>query len=120
VTDQIESTYKESIAMDSQSHSLIGSDGALGVLATLTGLGVVTIAVAPLALPFLILTLAALLPLIVPVVVLAIPVAIVLVVRAIIRRLTPTRRDRNNRRQRASARRVTGGMANGARRAARV
>jgi hypothetical protein len=75
----------------------LGSDGALGVLATLTGLGVVTIALAPLALPILILTLAALLPFLVPIVALAIPVAIVLAVRAVVRRLTPTRRDRDNR-----------------------
>ena len=75
----------------------LGSDGALGVLATLTGLGVVTIALAPLALPILILTLAALLPFLVPIVALAIPVTIVLALRAVVRRLTPKRRDRDNR-----------------------
>src|SRR4051794_26785233 len=65
----------------------IGSDGALGVLATLTGLGVITIALAPFALPILILTLASLLPFVVPIVVLGIPVGlivgVVVAVRAI-------------------------------------
>jgi hypothetical protein len=106
--------------MDSESQSFIGSDGALGVLATLTGLGVVTIALAPLALPFLILTLAALVPLAVPLILLAIPAAIVLTIRGTYRRLTPTRRDRDNRRTRARAQRTQGRVAGGARRAARA
>ena len=38
--------------MEHKSQSFIGSDGALGVFATLTGLGVVTLALAPLALPW--------------------------------------------------------------------
>ncbi len=116
--------------MEHNSQSFIGSDGALGAFATLTGLGVVTLALAPLALPILILTLAALLPLAVPLIVLAIPVAIVLAIRAAYRRLMPTRRDRDNRFTRARAQRrqtddgsqgrAARGMAEGARRAARA
>jgi membrane protein implicated in regulation of membrane protease activity len=118
------------MAMKHRSQSFIGSDGALGVFATLTGLGVVTLALAPLALPILILTLAALLPLAVPLIVLAIPLAIVLAIRGAYRRLTRTGHDRDNRFTRARAQRrqtddgsqgrVARGMAEGARRAARA
>jgi hypothetical protein len=118
------------MAMEHKSQSFIGSDGALGVFATLTGLGVVMLALAPLALPILILTLAALLPLAVPLIVLSIPVAIVLAIRAAYRRLMPTGRDRDNRPTPATAPRrqtddgsqgrVARGMAEGARRAARA
>jgi len=99
---------------------LIGTDGANGTLAALTGLGVITIALAPFALPILILTIVSLLPLVVPLVVLAIPVAIFLAIRGIYRRLTRTSARRRRHTDDGAQGRVTRGVAKGARRAARA
>jgi hypothetical protein len=66
------------------------TEAAFGFLAATTGLGVVTFALFPLALPILILTVASLIPLLAIGLVVAIPVGavafVVLVVRAIVRR----------------------------------
>jgi membrane protein implicated in regulation of membrane protease activity len=65
-------------------------EAAFGFLAATTGLGVITFALFPLALPILILTAASLIPLLALGLVVAIPVAVVaavvLIVRAILRR----------------------------------
>jgi hypothetical protein len=99
---------------------LIGTDGANGTLAALTGLGVITIALAPFALPILILTIVALLPFAIPVIVLGIPLAIFLAIRGIYRRLSRTSARRRRHTDGGSQSRVTRGVAEGARRAARA
>jgi hypothetical protein len=83
------------------------TETAVGFLAATTGLGVVTFALFPLALPILILTVASLIPLFAVGLVVAIPVGViatvVLVIRGILRRAGRRRDsvDRDERRRRA-------------------
>jgi hypothetical protein len=85
------------------------TETTFGVVAALTGIGIVTFALFPLSLPILILTAASLLPLLAVGIVVAIPfaliAAVVLAIRAIRRRATGRRDsvDRDERRGRAAS-----------------